>query len=153
MLMKNNGKHLCRDGIRNDGVWGDAHYKLERNIDIMNVYNEAHNLARAIRESEEFKQYDAIKKKVAENPSLTQMLNDFQAKQFEMQAKQLMGEAMGDGMTAHIQELYNIMMRDPLSAQYLQCEVRFSLMINDVYKILGEVMGITNPGAVLNLTP
>ena len=108
----------------------------------MNVYNEAHNLARAIKESEEFKQYDAVKKEIADNPSLTEMLNDFQTKQFELQAKHMMGETPEEGMNAHIQELYNIMMRDPLTARYLQCEVRFSMMMNDVYKILGEVMGL-----------
>lgn len=108
----------------------------------MNVYNEAHNLARAIRESEEFKQYEAVKKTVADNSTLTAMLNDFQAKQFELQAKQMMGEAPPADMNERIQELYNIMMKDPLSAQYLQCEVRFSMMMNDVYKILGEVMGL-----------
>lgn len=108
----------------------------------MNVYNEAHNLARAIRESEEFKQYEEIKKTVAQNPSLTDMLNDFQAKQFEMQARHMMGEAPAKEAGDYIQELYNIMMKDPLSAQYLQCEVRFSMMMNDVYKILGEVIGV-----------
>jgi cell fate (sporulation/competence/biofilm development) regulator YlbF (YheA/YmcA/DUF963 family) len=70
------------------------------------------------------------------------MLNDFQTRQFEMQAKQMMGEAPAADANAQIQELYNIMMRDPLSAQYLQCEVRFSMMMNDVYKILGEVMSL-----------
>ena len=108
----------------------------------MNVYNEAHNLAKAIRESEEFKQYEEIKKKVAVNPQLTEMLNDFQTRQFELQAKLMMGEAAPPDANTQIQELYNIMMKDPLSAQYLQCEVRFSMMMNDVYKILGEVMGI-----------
>ena len=108
----------------------------------MNVYNEAHNLAKAIRESEEFKQYDEIKKKASSNPSLMEMLTDFQARQFEMQAKHIMGEPPGDALNSQIQELYGIMMKDPLAAQYLQCEVRFSLMMNDVYKILGEVMGI-----------
>jgi len=108
----------------------------------MNVYNEAHNLARAIRESEEFKQYDAVKKDVAERPELSAMLNDFQAKQFEMQAKLMMGEAEHPDINAQIQELYNIMMKDPMSAQYLQCEIRFSMMMNDVYKILGEVIGM-----------
>ena len=112
----------------------------------MNVYNEAHNLARSIRESEEFKQYEEIKKKVAENPSLSEILNDFQRKQYELQAKALMGESPAEGLNAHIQDLYNIMMKDPLSAHYLQCEVRFSMMMNDVYKILAEVMGIGIPG-------
>jgi len=112
----------------------------------MNVYNEAHNLARAIRESEEFKQYDDVKKKIADKPELSQMLNDFQMRQFELQAKQMMGESPAEGMNQQIQELYNIMMRDPVSAQYLQCEVRFSLMMNDVYKIIGEVIGFGIPG-------
>ena len=108
----------------------------------MNVYNEAHNLARAIRESEEFKQYEAIKKTIADNPALTDMLSEFQSKQFEMQAKLMMGETPGQEANEYVQELYNIMMKDPLSAQYLQCEIRFSMMMNDVYKILGEVIGV-----------
>ena len=108
----------------------------------MNVYNEAHSLAKAIRESEEFKQYEAAKKKVADNPTLIEMINDFQTKQFEMQAKLMMGETASESVNSQIQDLYNIMMKDPLSAQYLQCEVRFSMMMNDVYKILGEVMGL-----------
>jgi cell fate (sporulation/competence/biofilm development) regulator YlbF (YheA/YmcA/DUF963 family) len=91
-----------------------------------------------------------LKKTVAANPSLTEMLNDFQTKQFEMQAKQMMGESPAEGLNAHIQELYNIMMRDPLSAQYLQCEVRFSMMMNDVYKILSEVMGFGPAGFLKN---
>ena len=56
----------------------------------MNVYDQAHGLAQAIRESEEFKQYDSLKKTVEENPELSQIVKDFQAKQFEMQAKQMM---------------------------------------------------------------
>ena len=112
----------------------------------MNVYNEAHNLARAIRESEEYKQYDELKKRVAENPEIAEMLNDFQAKQFETQARLMMGEQVSPDLNARIQEMYAIIARDPLTAQYLQCEVRFSMMMNDVYKIVGEVMGIKLPG-------
>ena len=112
----------------------------------MNVYNEAHNLARAIKESHEFKEYDEMKKKIADKPELQAMLQDFQMKQFEMQAKQMMGESPMEEMGAQIQELYGIMMRDPLTAQYLQCEIRFSMMMSDVYKILGEAVGVGMPG-------
>ena len=112
----------------------------------MNVYNETHNLVRAIKESEEYKQYEEVKKKIAENQEVTEMLNDFQSKQFETQARLMMGDAVSPEMNARIQELYTIMMKDPLTAQYLQCEVRFSMMMNDVYKIIGEVMGVKLPG-------
>ena len=42
------------------------------------------------------------------------------------------------------EELYQIIMTDPTASQYMQAEMRFSLMMNDVYKILGEVMGLPN---------
>lgn len=110
----------------------------------MNVYDQAHGLAKAIRESEEFKQYDQLKKVIDQNEELSAMVKDFQSKQFEMQAKQMMGDNSAEGMMQSVQDLYQIIMKDPMAAQYMQAEMRFSLMMNDVYKILGEVMGIGN---------
>ncbi len=111
----------------------------------MNVYDEAHNLAKAIKESEEYKQYSKAKKAVEANPELSQMLTDFQGKQMEIQAKQLMGESLGPEVMESIQGLYSIMLKDPLAAEYLQHEMRFSMMMNDVYQILGDAMGLTMP--------
>lgn len=108
----------------------------------MNVYDEAHNLERAIRQSEEYKQYMAVKAKVSENSDLDAMLKDFQSKQVAIQAKQMMGEEVQEDMIQTVQNLYGIIAKDPLAAEYLQCEMRFSLMMQDVYKILGEVIGI-----------
>ncbi len=110
----------------------------------MNVYDAAHNLAKAIKESEEYNQYEEIKTSVSNNDDLAGMLNDFQAKQFEIQGKQMMGEEIGEEMMAQIQSLYGIMMQDPTAAQYLQAEIRFSLMMNDIYKILGDVISLGN---------
>lgn len=110
----------------------------------MNVYDQAHHLAKAIKESEEFKQYDYLKKVIDQNEELSKMVKDFQTKQFELQAKQMMGEQMPADMMQQVQDLYQIMMKDPTASQYMQAEMRFSLMMNDVYKILGEVMGLGN---------
>ena len=110
----------------------------------MNVYDQAHGLAKAIRESEEFKQYDQLKKVIDQNEELSAMIKDYQGKQFEMQAKQMMGDGSAEGMMQSVQDLYQIIMKEPMAAQYMQAEMRFSLMMNDVYKILGEVMGIGN---------
>ena len=107
----------------------------------MNVYDQAHGLAEAIKNSEEFKQYDALKKKIDANSELSDMLKDFQKKQVELQAKQLGGEQLSpEDMTA-IQQLYGIMTKDPLAAEYLQAEMRFSIMMKDVYEIVGEAIG------------
>lgn len=118
----------------------------------MNVYEEAHRLTQAIRESEEYKQYQAVKEKLKANPELEKNLNDFKQKQISLQAGQMMGQQMDQSMMANIQSLYGILLQDPLAAEYLQCEMRFSLMINDVFQILGEVvdLGLGNLGGVLN---
>lgn len=108
----------------------------------MNVYNEAHDLKQAIQESEEYKQYEAVKEKVKANPELEKNLQDFKAKQIEMQASQMMGQQVDQAVMTQIQSLYGILMTDPLAAEYMQCEMRFSLMINDVFQILGEVVDL-----------
>ena len=110
----------------------------------MHVYDQAHNLAQAVKESEEFKQYDSLKKTVEADPQLSQIVKDFQSKQFELQAKQMMGEEMGPEYMAQVQQLYGIMMKDPLAARYMEAQMRFSLMMNDVYKIIGDAIGIAN---------
>jgi Uncharacterized conserved protein len=106
----------------------------------MNVHDEAHNLARAIKESVEYQQYAELKDTASQNAELAAMLNDFQAKQFEIQAKQMIGEELGPELMEQIQSLYQILMKDPLAAQYVQAEMRFSMLVNDVYNILGEVI-------------
>ncbi len=111
----------------------------------MNVYDQAHSLAQAIKLSEEFKQYKEIEAQIDEKPELSKMIKDFQQKSMEIQAKQLMGEEMGQEALAGIQQLYQIVMQDPLAANYMQASMRFSLMMKDVYEILGEATGLGSP--------
>ena len=62
----------------------------------MNVYDQAHQLAKAIRESEEFKQFDATKKQIEENPELDKAIKDFMGKQLELQTMQMMGQSVDE---------------------------------------------------------
>ena len=64
----------------------------------------------------------------------------------------MMGQQMDTDAMAQIQNLYGILLQDPLAAEYLQCEMRFSLMMNDVYQILSEVidLGINGLGGGAN---
>ncbi len=108
----------------------------------MNVYDMAHNLARAIKDSQEYKDYEAQKIEIEKNEDLSKMIKDFQAKQLELQLKQMSGESIqGDIMTS-AQELYKIVMANPKASEYMQTEMRFSIMMNDVNKIIGEAIGV-----------
>lgn len=108
----------------------------------MNVYEEAHSLKKAIKESEEYKQYKAAADKIKENPELDKMMKDFMDKQIEMQTKQMLGEEASAEVMESIQKLSGFVMADPAAAEYLQCQMRFSLMVQDVYKILGEAITV-----------
>ena len=108
----------------------------------MNVYDQAHGLAHAIKASEEYKQYDEAKKKLKENPELEKMIKDVQKKQFELQAMAMMGQEVPQDQMASIQALYAIGLKDPVASHYMETEMRFSVMMKDVYEILGEVSGM-----------
>lgn len=108
----------------------------------MNVYEEAHSLERAIKESEEYKEFKRLKEKIDAKESLKKMMEDFHSKQLELQTKQMMGQEVTSEMMQSVQDLYQIIAKDPVAAEYLQAEMRFSVMMQDVYKILGEVVGI-----------
>lgn len=105
-----------------------------------NVHDKAHELARLLKESDQYKEYMRLKDQVSENPELTEMVNDFQSKQFELQKMQMAGQELGPDVMSQVQSLYQIVMKDPLAAQYVQAEVQFTLLVNDVYNIITEAV-------------
>ena len=105
-----------------------------------NPYDKARELSIAIKESQEYKDYMAAKEKASENQELVVALNDYQEKQFELQKKTMLGEELGQDVMQQMQNLYQILARDPLAAAYLQAQIRFAVMVNDVYNTIGEVV-------------
>ena len=111
----------------------------------MNVYEEAHRLRTSIEESQEFKQFDSLKKEIEKNPELNRQVKEFQEKQMKIQAKQFTAgseeerqQAMQE-MTLAAGQLSALMATEPLVGQYMQAQMRFSLMMADVYKILADL--------------
>ena len=107
----------------------------------MNVYDQAHQLAAAIKESEEYKHFKAAEDQLKTKPDLEKMMKDFQEKSIEIQLKQMPGEQPDSEDMQKLKQLYGIVAMDPLAASYMESEMRFSIMMKDVYEILGEAMG------------
>lgn len=109
----------------------------------MNVYEEAHNLSRAIRESGEFIEFDRLRKEIEKDESLYAMIRDIERKQLELQARQMAGEDVDPASAMEqIQGLYRMIAGKPEAAAYLQAEARFAVMVKDVYEILSDVIQI-----------
>ena len=107
----------------------------------MNVYDEAHGLARAIKESGEFLEFDRLRKEVEGDSEVSEMVAEMQKLQLELQAAQLSGQQAGEDTMSRIQSLSTMMATKPLAARFMQAEAAFSVMMNDVFQIIGEAMG------------
>lgn len=108
----------------------------------MNVYDEAHNLARAIKESNEFREFDRMRKEVDNDKECSEMLRELQELQVQLQTIQLTGQAPDQSVVQRFQSLSTMAATKPLAARYLQAQGAFSIMMNDVFGIIGEAMAI-----------
>lgn len=108
----------------------------------MNVYDEAHNLAKAIKESNEFKEFDSVRKEIDSDKDVSEMIKEMQGLQLELQTAQMSGQQPSEDVMKRIQSLSTMMATKPLAAKFMQAEAAFSVMMNDVFGIIGDAMGL-----------
>ena len=106
---------------------------------MQNVYDLAHELVRSLKETDQYKNYQNMKEKVSGNESLTKMLKDFQDKNMQFQLGVMQTGEPDAELQKQVQDLYGIVMADPLAAQYMQAEYSFTQVVSEIYQILGEV--------------
>jgi len=107
-----------------------------------NPYDKARELSIAIKESQEYMDYVAAKERASVNQELVAALNDYQEKQFDIQKRTMLGEELGQDVVQQMQNLYEILASDPAAAAYLQAQMRFAMMVNDVYSVLTDVVKV-----------
>ena len=92
----------------------------------MNVYDQAHGLAQAIKESQEFKEFDGLKKQI----------DEFRYRNFKLQnetdADRLFDE------TDRFEREYEEFRKNPVVSDFLAAELAFCRMYQDVQSVLGE---------------
>lgn len=108
---------------------------------MQNVYDAAHSLAHAIKDSDEFKKFRELEAVIMGNESLKNMIADIQKRRMEIQALQIQGIQPDQEIQEKFQEMVGVAAKDPVAAEYLQAEMRFNQLMTDVSKILGDVMG------------
>ena len=97
----------------------------------MYVYDEANNLAKAIQESKEYKEIEAI-------PEMKTKIEEFEKIRYEVQVISFQGDKQDEEKMKKLQEMYDILMKEPKIKEYFDIEVRFNIMLADVNKIISE---------------
>ncbi|TZE83479.1 YlbF family regulator [Calorimonas adulescens] len=107
----------------------------------MNVYDLAHQLARAMAESDEYRSYVEAKKAVEADETNSNMVNDFHKMEMELSAKQAMGQQLSEDEMKKINDMYQLITLNPTVKEFLEKEMRFSTMVADVFKIINDEIG------------
>lgn len=107
----------------------------------MNIYDKINELASAIKQSAELNDYVEIKKKVYESEEKKKQIQDFRQKQIEVQALGMEGkEKEAEAKYAILQQMYQILIQDEDVKKMFDAEVKFDILVGDMYKILGDAI-------------
>jgi len=102
----------------------------------MSVYDKAHRLARSIRESDEYNEYQKIRSKVLNDEKAAKMLKDYQQQEINIQTKTLSGKEISEEEKKKLENLLKIIELNQDIKTYLEKEHRMNMLINDLQKIL-----------------
>lgn len=103
----------------------------------MYVYDEANNLAKAIQDSKEYLEYKKIKEEVNAIPEIKTKIEDFEKIRYDVQLMSFQGKEDKEKMDK-LQQMYDILNKEPKIKEYFDIEVRFNIMLADVNKIISE---------------
>lgn len=108
----------------------------------MNPYDQAHALANALRESEEYREYSRLKEAAYADTTNKALLDEYKKLQFRLQAKLAAGESMPPDDMQRLQQIGTLLQFNPDAAGFLMAEFRFQRMLTDIFKILADVAGV-----------
>lgn len=108
---------------------------------MMNPYDAAHRLAKAMRESQEFKEMKEAQEALKADDPARKMLLDFRSKQFELQKQKLSGIEVAEEQEEKLEKLLEIVNMNMVARRFLQAEYKVAVLLQDVQKIIAEATG------------
>lgn len=109
----------------------------------MNVYDQAHALMRALKESEEYREYMRLKDVAYEDATNSALLEEYKRLQFKLQAKMASGESLPDDEMQRLNQIGTLLQLNQDAGAYLLAEFRYQRLLADVFRILSEASGIS----------
>lgn len=105
------------------------------------VYDTARQLAKELCESEEYRAFMEQKEQVSEDATTKALLNQYHKLQIKAQAAVVSGEK-NDALMQELQKLGELLQMNKDASNYLIAEYRVNKLLSDIYKILGDAVGV-----------
>ena len=107
----------------------------------MNAYDKGHDLARALKESQEYRNLCVARRELDSDPAARDMVKDFLRKQMEMQLEVMSGRADAKAKEQSLQKLAELLSMNSRSRDYIAAYFRFQQIMTDIYKMIGDAVG------------
>ena len=104
----------------------------------MNVYDKANELARAIKESDEFKRYKDASEKIDKSEEHKKMIKDFMDMQYKSYVAQMKGEQPDEKMISEFNLLYSTMSNISDIKDFLESQMYFARLMEDIQKTIAD---------------
>lgn len=106
------------------------------------MYNQAHELARAIKESQEYKDYKHWHEIVMQDEKNKAIVDDYHQKAMALQMQMMGGKEPDEKALEEIRSLESIVTANATIRSYLEAEMRMLTAYADVQKIISEPLDL-----------
>ena len=108
----------------------------------MNIYDQAHALARALKETDEYREYQRLKDVAMENETQKALIEEYKRLQFQLQVSMASGNSPDPAEMERLQKIAGVLQLSPDASNFILSEYRLQKLLADIYKILGDAAGI-----------
>lgn len=112
----------------------------------MNVYDEANNLAQALKESNEYQNFKAAELKLKADEEHYAMAQDYAKKQMGLQTKQMMGQELTEEEVEAYNSLTASVLGIPIIAEYFQAQMYFGIVFQNIMDIISKAVDLDMSG-------
>lgn len=106
------------------------------------VYEIAHNLGKSIKSSEEYKIYFKYHKEINKDKKIKELIRNYRSEVLNLQIKEMTGKKIDKRKLESIQNLENRILESTLINNYFESELKFTEMMNKIYKIINDYIDI-----------
>ncbi|KTS82898.1 hypothetical protein NS115_09700 [Paenibacillus jamilae] len=104
----------------------------------MNIYDKAHDLAKALKESKEVEEITSAMKLIETDPEAKKMLDDFRERQMEVQQRMMSGDMPAQEEMEKMEKMFEVLSLNLNIRRLFDAERRLAMIIEDVNKIIAD---------------
>ena len=108
-------------------------------------YDQAHALARAIRESEEYQTYHRLKDEVMSDETVAALIKEYKKLQVTIQMAVMQGRNADADDMQRFSGINSLLFSKPEVSEYLMAEMRLQKMMAEIFGVLTQAAGMEIP--------